>query len=197
MAVIIRTNAQITSGSAVYLSSYFWLPGTAGGSNADATDALGRFRSFWEAVKAFITSGTVVNYLPEVLAYDAPTGDLVNAFTGIPGTISGGSATGDPLPRQTQGYVTWGTAGIVNNRRVRGRTFVPDPAEPSNDVNGRPSSAYTTALAAGISALLSAGSTATVPVIWHRPVNRLGGSNHTVLNGTAHNSWSVLRSRRG
>lgn len=198
MATILRTTAQI-SGAGVTdagLASFSWLPGTPGGSTADATDCLDLFRDFWEAIKAQITFGVTITYDSLVLAYNDANGDLVGAFTGIPGAATVGSAAGDPMPFQTQGLVTWRTTGIVNNRRVAGRTFIPYPVEGASSNGVGPNSTYTTAVAAGITALLAAGATASEPVIWHRPGPGGAGSSYPVTAGVARDQWAVLRSRR-
>lgn len=198
MAVILRTAALLTGAAAVTpgFTSMWWLPGTVGGSTADATDCLDRFRDVWEAVKSIIDDGYSIDYDPICIAVDAATGALTGAFAGTePGTTVCTGAT-DALPRQTQGLVRLGTSTVINGRRVRGRMFVPGPLEVANDVNGLPTSGYTTSVTAAFASILAAGATASSPVIWHRPVGGSGGASPLITSVGTSPTWSVLRSRR-
>lgn len=198
MAVIIRTDALLTSSlsSDPWLASMWWLPGTTGGSTADATDCLDRFRDMWVLLAAKVATGVSIANQGTVIAVEATTGALTGAFSGVAGAAVSSSGGSAPLPAQTQGMIRWATAGVVNNRRVRGRTFVPLPDEGDNDTSGKPGSSYTSQLALGVAALLTAGTTASEPVVWHRPVNNAGGSQHFITGGGARTTWAVLRSRR-
>lgn len=198
MAVIIRTNAIMTGPDVgdPYLFSQFWLPGTPGGSSADASDALDLFSSMWTGLGNVMSSGQTINFDTVCLAYNDATGSLVGAFNGTlpsPVTTSGGTT---PLPHQTQGLIAWGTAGVVSGRRVLGRTFVPLPDESENTTAGAPSGSYIANVLASAGFLLAVGATATEAVVWHRPKNGAGGSSHPITTPQARSSWSVLRTRR-
>lgn len=198
MATIMRTSA-VLSGPDVgdpYLLTQFWLPGTPGGSTADATDALDLFSSMWTGLGNIICAGQTINFDTTCLTYNDATGVLVGAFSGTqpgPVTTSGGTA---PLPKQTQGLISWGTGGVVNGRRVIGRTFIPLPDETDNTTAGIPQSSYIANAAASAGFLLAVGATATEAVVWHRPVNGAGGSSHPITTPSARSTWSVLRTRR-
>lgn len=56
-----------------------------------------------------------------------------------------GTGTGDPLPLETAGLISFRTG--FGGRKNRGRTYVPFPPEGSNDATGRPTAPYITALA--------------------------------------------------
>ena len=197
MTVIIRTAAVLTGASFVEpgFTSLWWQPGTAGGSTADATDCLARFRSFWESAKTVMDPGITVDYDPVCIAVESTTGVLTGAFTGTDPASTVGTATGDVLPHQTQGLVKFSTASVFNGRRLRGRLFVPGPVESANGATGSPSSAYVTALNTAGALLLAAGATASVANVWHRPVAGVGGAS-AITAVSASTSWSVLRSRR-
>lgn len=199
MTAILRTNAVFTGvlPGADWLSSFFWEPGTIGGSNTDASDCLARFRAFWNAMSNTMVTGVTVTFDTTVLAYQDSSGDLVGAFTASPVASVASGGTGDVLPMQTQGLIRWNTSAIVQNRRVRGRTFVPAPSESQNTSAGDPAGTYVSGLAAGVAALMTAGSTGSTPQIWHRPVNQAGGLACPVTGGSPSTTWSVLRSRRG
>lgn len=197
MAVILRTIASLDVLSAqAGLSAAYWLPGTPGGSVADATDVLGRVRGAWLSFASRLSSQLTVRYLPEVLAINDATGALVGQFTAVPGSVTVGTDAGEVLPAQTQGLIQWNTAGVVNARRVRGHTYLPFPCEGSNDSLGRPVSAYTTSISGFGTNMLGSGATASTFVVWHRPVGGAGGSSHPATGSVARSTWSVLRSRR-
>jgi len=198
MAVILRTLA-IMSGSAFPepgLTQLWWNPGTVGGSTADATDCLARFRASWNAFVGRMTTSVRLDFDPVCIAVNDSTGVLTGAFTGTtPGSVTGTVAT-DGLPRQTQGLCRLGTSSVVNGRRLRGRLFLPNPAEADNDFAGAPSSAYTSAVATSFGSILSPGATASAPVVWHRPQGGAGGVSALITSVGAAPTWSVLRSRR-
>lgn len=197
MATILQTTAQIDYGGTFGgLSTMYWLPGTPGGSPADDTDCLERFNAFWNAFEVVIATGVTVTVDPVTLYFNDATGALVDVGGGVPGTQAIGGSTGQNLPRQTQGMIKWVTAGIVNNRRVQGRTFMPAPTESNNTDTGTPDSSYVSNLVTAATTLLTPGDTSSTPVIWHRPVNNTGGSSHAITTHAPRTTWSVLRSRR-
>lgn len=198
MAVILRTAALLsgTSAPSSGFTSLWWRPGTAGGSTADATDCLARFRTFWDTVKSAIHSGLTVDFDPICIAVEATTGVLTGAFAGTDPLSVTGTAVGTALPLQTQGLLRLQTSTVVGGRRLRGRLFIPAPEEGDNDTAGVPDSGYVTALNTAGATLLAAGATASDPVIWHRPTGGAGGTDAPITAVSASSAWSVLRSRR-
>lgn len=198
MAVILLTRAVITGTPMPTpgISQLWWLPGSAGGSTADATDCLARFHDVWDTFKTSISSALTFNFDPTVIAVEATTGVLSGAFTGTEPADVVGTGSGDILPLQTQGLLRLGTSTIINGRRVRGRLFVPGPIESVNAAGGVPSGSYVTDVTAGGATLFDAGATSSEPVVWHRPVNGAGGSHALVTSVACAPTWSVLRSRR-
>lgn len=199
MAVILRTAAVIAGPaySTPGFTSLWWAPQTTGGSTADATDTLARFRAFWQALITFMSTGTTVTLDSTCIAVEATTGVLTGAFTGTaPGVVTATGA-GDPLPRQTQGLLRLGTATIISGRRLQGRLFIPNPIESHNDLGVGPTSAYSSAVTTAGGGMLTAGATTSAPVIWHRPGPGGAGSQGTVTSSSCSLTWSVLRSRRG
>lgn len=199
MAVIIRTAAAIggTGFSTPGFTSLWWSPQTAGGSTADATDCLARFRAFWEAIKAHLYSGVTVTFDPTCIAIEATTGALTGAFAGTPPAVVTGTGAGDQLPRQTQGLARLGTSTIVNGRRLRGRLFLPAGPEGDNTSGQGPTATYQSDVNTALGALLVAGATTSMPVVWHRPGPAGAGTSALVTSVVCSSSWAVLRSRRG
>jgi hypothetical protein len=198
MAVILRSAATLTGTGipSTGFTSLWWAPGTVGGSTADATDALARFRTAWDAVAPYMSSSITVDFDPICIAVEATTGVLTGAFAGTDPTSVPGEAAGQPLPYQTQGLVRLATSSVIGGRRLRGRLFIPGPVEADNEATGLPSTTYTGALTTGFATLFDAGATGSEPVIWHRPTAGAGGNSALVTGISAAPTWSVLRSRR-
>jgi len=198
MAVILRTSAVIggTGLPGGGLSTLYWAPGTVGGSTADATDCLARFRGVFTSFIARIPLSINYTFDQTVLAIEATTGVLVQAFTAAPALTVVGTLAGDVLPRQTQGLLRWGTATVINGRRVRGRLFMPAPAEDQNDTGGTPIAAYQTALTTAGATVFVAGATSSEACVWHRPNASGPGASPDITSAAASPTWSLLRSRR-
>lgn len=198
MAVILRTTALVTGSGLAGggLTQLYWAPGSVGGSTADATDCLARFRALWVSIGTRLSSTISFVFDQTVLAIEATTGVLTGSFTAAAAlTVVGGSGS-EPLPRQTQGLIKWGTASVINGRRVRGRLFVPGVQEGDNDGAGQPVAALSTALTTAGATLFVAGATASAAVVWHRPVGGSGGASPLITSSTGGTSWAVLKSRR-
>ena len=131
-----------------------------------------------------------------VLAIEATTGVLVTTFTAAPALAVTGTDTGDVLPRQTQGLLRWGTASVIGGRRVRGRLFMPAPAEDQNSISAAPEAAYQSALTTAGATVFVAGATASAACIWHRPNGAGPGASPLITSAAAAPVWSVLLSRR-
>lgn len=198
MAVILRA-AAVLSGASIPTGGFsqtWWLPQTVGGSNADATDILARFRAAWATWAPNIGVGYTATFDPICIAVESTTGVLVASFAGTQPAAVTGSGAGDPLPFQTQGLVRLLTSTVLNGRRVQGRLFIPGPLEGGNTTGGGPTAAYQTAYDAGGDGMLAAGATTSSLQVWHRPVNGAGGANASVTSTSPSPTWAVLRSRR-
>lgn len=199
MAVILRTAAQVrgTAYPVPGFTSLWWLPQTAGGSTADATDCLARFRGVWNSAAAQMANDVTIDFDPICIAVEATTGVLQGAFAGTdPATVTGTEVTSDPLPLQTQGLLRFGTSTVLNGRRVRGRLFLPCPCENMNDSVGNPVSSYVSAWNTAGGTLFTPGATTSFPVVWHRPGPGGAGGHAAITAVSCSGTWSVLRSRR-
>lgn len=198
MAVIMRS-AAIISGASIPSNGYtslWWLPQTAGGSTADATDILARFRALWATAASAISTGYTFTFDPICIAIESTTGVLNASFAGAQPAAVTGSAAGDQLPLQTQGLGRLFTSTVINGRRVSGRLFFPGPVESLNAAGGVPTTPYLTATDSALDGLLAAGATTSSVQVWHRPTAGAGGANATVTSLAMNPTWSVLRSRR-
>ena len=124
---------------------------------------------------------------------DDATGAIVGAWT--VGAVAPVVATG------TGGYfapagnvINWRTAGIVNGKRVRGRTFMVPLNGSSQDTDGSIATASISTLRTALASFVTAA--AADLRVWHRPVDGSGGSSHVVTAADIPDKACVLRSRR-
>ena len=164
------------------------------GSAGDEQGMVDAVHDFWDDMKTGILSPNAVNVSPDVFNINDSDGALVSIVSvGTPPATVTGAGTGDPLPPATQGLLQWRTAGIVNNRVVRGRTFIPAQGE-GGSASGAPDS--------GLIALYQTAANNLIALVtpqlqvWHRPLNGTGGSSHAVTSASVWQKWAVLRSRR-
>lgn len=169
------------------------LPGVSVFYAASATDAGANLATFFNAIKA---------QFPSPLQWTVPTsGDLINDADGaLTGAWTGGtggttSATGSGIyPAGTGAYVNWQTAGIVNSRRLKGRTFLAPLLGAVFTTSGQISTTTQTALQTAATALATSGNI----VIWHRPSapGLSNGASSVVTGALVPLQVTSLRSRR-
>ena len=186
MAVIMRVP--------VVWSGVTGLPGVSvfhgvGTSTAVVTDLL----SFFDAIKAFIPSGTQIQVPSSGDSIEDATGALAGSWSlGGGGTVSG---TGSGAWAAGVGVaVTWRTGGIRNGRRVRGRTFLAPLISSSFDTSGTMDSTELNAIQAAADALVGGDEL----VVWSRPTTSGGsdGTSNLVTAATVPDRVTALRSRR-
>lgn len=178
------------------LLTFYW-DGTGGTDTALVTEAHARVRAYFAAFATRIMGGSTLAFTyPEGDFIEETTGQIVSQAVGsIPAAVSF-TATGDPLPTQTQALVQFRSGTFINGRRVVGRQYIPGLSETANDTAGAVATAVRTDITTGLNAL---GTTIVTPMgqrIWHRPVNGAGGLSVPVTARSVSNQWSVLRSRR-
>lgn len=151
----------------------------------DLRNAFATFAATWlnNTVRvAFPTSAKV---------FDAGTGAWIRDDTAVAvADVVGASAT-QAMPDAVQGLIQYSTGTIINNRRLKGRTFVPGmPVNASS--GGNTSATANTALAALGNSIANAGL-----LIWSKPSgSRPIGSAAPVGSVTASPEFAVLRRRR-
>jgi len=171
-------------------------------STNNGNDMAAAWRAFLASLVNVCSTPMVATIDSELLEFNEVDGVVTGAGNTIQTPVNFTGA-GDALPRQCQALVQWTTNGIVHNRRVRGRTFIPGVLESENGPTGIPTPAVGTPLQTAIDTFLSTMSgrlriwsrevkvenaTATVPA---RP-----GSAWPVLSGKVAPYWATLRSRR-
>lgn len=164
--------------------------GTAG---ADLQEHLDAVAAFWTAVAPQCV-GWTAQVQPEVREYDEETGDLTGLGAGTAPSPITSSSTDRMAPPAVQGLIRLRTAGIVGNRLVQGKIFVPGFPANQSEPDGSTSSGIRTAFNAAATALI--GDSETELVVWSRPAEDRAGSTWPVLTASAWSQTAVLRSRR-
>ena len=128
-------------------------------------------------------------------------GDVIESTTGvISGSWAGAaqpsvSGTGVGAYTAPSGCViNWRTAGVVDGRRLRGRSFMVPLHGGAYDSDGTISAAALTSLRTALATFQAAA--APVLQVWSRPLDGAGGSNHTVTSADIPDKAAILRSRR-
>lgn len=183
------------AGSPYYTNLYALGPLSTNNGN-DLADA---WHTFLDTIDPHVTLGVTAQIQPELLEFDEATGVVTGAGTDIqPAVLMSG--TGDGLPKSNQGLIRWSTDGIVHNRRVRGRTFLPSMLESNNLPAGVPSTVFMGAIDGAIDTFLS--TMAGRLRIWAQPFAGTpdnparAGTQHEVTDGNTAPYWAILRSRR-
>lgn len=151
-----------------------------------------------------LASGMVATVQSELLEFDETNGNVTGAGVAVESSVNF-TGLGDQLPHSSQALVQWVTSGIVHNRRVKGRTFIPGALEAENSPTGTPLPAVNTPLQTAINTYLSTMSGRAR--IWSRPFVQTDpeqesknpsrpGSAHAINAGNIAPYWAVLRSRR-
>lgn len=182
------------AGSPWYSNMYF-----RNDTNVDQSAGLtNRVRTFWDTCRNHMTFGLQMVVESEIPVIDERDGKMIGLHVGAGASVVG-NGTGETLPTATQALVQWFTNGIVNGRKVRGRTFVPGMME-ANNSGGLPTGTIDSALQTAANTLIA---TAPFLVVWSRPVSgeepgtvARVGTAHNVLSSNVWAQWAVLRSRR-
>lgn len=152
------------------------------------------------AIKAAVTAyapniptGVSINVPNSGDVIEDTTGDLVDVWTGTGGGTVAGTAT-TPAPAGVGLCINWLTGGIVNGRRLRGRTFLVPIAGNSYDPDGTLTSGALGQAVIFADAILASGGLA----VWHRPTlsSSSDGTSYGVLSHRIRDKVAFLSSRR-
>lgn len=181
----ITTQWTTPAGNTFFTVMYF----LGGVSVASQRTAL---QAFWNAIKAAQdgnASWFIANVGKEV---DDSTGNLLGTWLDASSKVGTGAGSSGLVPDASQGLIRWRSEDIINNRFVRGRTFVPGLSLNAVTTGNLGASTIGT-LQTAANALISS---AAGLVIWHRPIAGSGGSAHTATTASIWNELAVLRRRR-
>lgn len=157
-----------------------------------------------ERVRA--AAGELALCIPSVLGMDiTPDCDIIDPVSGnITDTIAAttgpfhinGGGGNDFEPPSTMLLMRLRTATFVEGRRVLGRAFIGPVATARRTQTGQPSGALSQDVTDAGNALILDPEGNLPLVVWHRPVNKVGGLECPVISASSPNKYAVLRSRR-
>jgi hypothetical protein len=168
-------------------------------STNNGNDLAVAWRVALNSLVASLASPMTAQIDSELLEFDETTGVVTGAGTTSQAVVTFTGST-DQLPHQDQLLIRWSTSGIVHNRRVSGRTFLPGQLESNSSSAGVPNTGITTPVASALTALLTTMSNRMR--IWARPFDGTPtnpvrpGSAHAITGASIAPYWAVLRSRR-
>lgn len=153
----------------------------------------GLIKAAYDAVKANLPNNVTVTIPNTGDVIEDTTGELLDVWT----STGGGTVTGTASPAQAAGVgacITWRTGGIINGRKLRGRTFLVPYAAAAYDQDGTLTANGKTFTDAFATAMMASGPLA----VWHRPTTPGGsdGNSYGVVLPITHDKVAFLSSRR-
>jgi hypothetical protein len=171
-------------------------------ATSDPSSPTTPIRAFYDAIKAQLAPGVSIQVPSSGDTIEETTGEITGSWSVTPApavVVSGGSGV---YAAPVGAVVNWHTDGIVNGRRVRGKTFL---VPLDGDAFQSDGSLGVTALGV-IRAAADALAAAADPIsVWHRPtlaspgpppVYNADGEGFTVNAASVPDMAAVLRSRR-
>lgn len=183
-------------GSPGYTNLYFSEFVGEGYDQSIADGAVAKTRAFWDGIKSTLPTTVTLTVDPVVEIVQSDTGNLVGFFNVAPPATVVGTASGN-YAAVAGACISWGTNGVRNGRRVRGRTFIVPLAGMAYDVNGSLGSAYLGVLQTAANTLIGVSGTGDLAV-WSRPSGpgASDGVSYTVESARINDKTAFLKSRR-
>lgn len=198
MPEILRCKINWTGfiGAPGYTNLYFKEFVSEGYTQAIADGAMAKASTFATQLRDFLPTGVTIAADPTVEIVQEDTGNLVGFFTTTP-TAGGPGALSGTYSAASGACISWGTNGVRNNRRVRGRTFVVPLANAAYEANGTLAAGTLSALLSYANALKATGGTGDFG-IWARPTGPAAtdGVWFAAETASVKDKAAVLRSRR-
>lgn len=170
------------------------MPGVSIFYSTDTTaPPLGALGAFFTALKASFPTGLSWTIPGSGDILDVATGVINGSWSAAGGSTVAASGVATSYAGPAGAMVRWNTSGIVNGRRVKGRTFLV-PLIGSVYASGVVQAGTVTAIQSAANTLVS-GAGADLR-IWHRPTAGVGGSAYPIASASVPNLATVLRSRR-
>jgi hypothetical protein len=147
------------------------------------------------AVAAFLNAtndqrGSAISWATEADVASLELDGRLSGFSTVTPATGVGTATGDVLPRASQGLLRILSTLILGGRLLRGRLFLPGPTETMNSSAGAPLAIYTDDYNAAAAALIGDGSTDWV--VFSQKYAAIA----SVSTASTWDRWATLRSRR-
>lgn len=147
----------------------------------------------YESLGTALPSGVVITVPNTGDVIEDTTGELVDVWS----STGGGTFTGSTAGARAAGVgacISWLTGGIVDGRRLRGRTFLVPLTSGAWDSDGTFQASALVTLQTMANNLQASGPLA----VWHRPTTTGGtdGNSYGVISNRVSDKTAVLRSRR-
>lgn len=147
----------------------------------------------YAGVAALFPTGVVITVPNGGDVIEDTTGELVDVWSGTGGGQTGGSSAG-ARASGVGACVTWLTGGIINGRRLRGRTFLVPLTSGAWDTDGTFQGSTLGLLDDWADDMQASGPLA----VWHRPTTTGGsdGNSYGVIGHRITDKTAILTSRR-
>lgn len=181
------------SGAPGYTNLYFLDPDPISQAGLDETGA--RSRTFWGALGPYLPTGVTITMPTLLQEIQSDNGELIQEHIFPGGTPVSGSA-GNQYASASGACITWHSIGIINGRKLRGRTFLVPLGNQVFSADGTLSDSIRASIQTAANALANA-TTGIDLAVWHRPTPGLSdGAAAGVTHGTVNDKGAILRSRR-
>lgn len=190
---ILRVTAQWTGfdGAPGYTTLFF------GGDTGAGSPSVVRQAAFdfFFSITPLLPNGVTIAVDRDVPTIDESTG-TVTSFNYVSDGENQMTSTSSGVYSAVSGAViNWNTDGLVNGRRVRGRTFIVPILSTAYDTAGSLTPAALSTLRDAATELVE-GDGGYGFGVWSRPSSAGGGSFHQAVGATVPDMTAVLRSRR-
>lgn len=169
------------------------LPGVSVFYGVAGGDPTGSLTAWFTAMQSVFPAGLSWTIPGSGDTIEDTTGDLVGGWTGAGGATV--AASGSAAHASGCGaYVNWGTAAIINDRRLRGRTFLAPLMNSAYDNAGTIVTGNLTTLQNAANTLVGTADIA----VWHRPTTSGGsdGQGEVITSAQIPDQVTSLRTRR-
>lgn len=200
MASIIRVKAKWSGFSGAPGYSVFHFRDFSAGepTNADATAAVARLKTFFGAFAINLPTGVAIQVESDVEVIEETTGMLTTVLSATPVSPTAGAASASATFAAAVGaVVTWRTPGIRNGRRIRGRTFLVPLSSTAFAPDGTLATSTISTIAGAATALID-GSGSPDLGVYARPTGpgATDGIWYVANSFSVPDMGAVLRSRR-
>lgn len=180
------------------LNTFYFRPGTVGGSVADATDVCARVRAFWNGIAGILPSTMIAATAAIADVIDDTTGTLVGAFASTtPPTAVAGSGAGEAYAPQVAALLQLNTASFFSGRRIQGRSFISPLTEAAILGGVVPVATVSTITGSALTNLTpGAPPTSSALQVWRRPRGATPGASYIVTAFAVPVKTATLKSRR-
>lgn len=183
--VVIAWAGTSVVGSAVNVLHY--------SASDNAAPPVAAIKSAFSAAANMLPAGVTLTIPGSGDTIDDTTGELVSVWS----DAGGGAVAAAGIPAAVGGVgacIGWTTGGIVNGRKLRGRTFIAPLDGAAWDGDGTLKPNYVVNLTTLGNALMAAGPLA----VWHRPTSKgaSDGNSYGVISCKVRDKAAYLSSRR-